>query len=90
MFAAAGFLILSVAYATDVYSAAHSGLIAGLGAGAWSASVACIMPVFGRLFDLARWQTAFLLATACPVAGCLIWSTINRGVRARTAGGTIS
>jgi len=90
MFVAAGFLILSVAYATDVYSAAHSGLIAGLGAGAWSASVACIMPVFGRLFDLARWQTAFLLAAACPVAGYLIWSTINRGVRIRTAGGAVS
>jgi hypothetical protein len=82
MFVAAGFLILPIAYATHVYSRAHSGLIAGLGAGAWSAAVAVIMPVFGRLFDLHRTGTAFVLAAVFPIAGYLAWIWANAGASA--------
>ncbi len=78
MFVASGFIILAMAYATQVYSSSHAGLIAGLGAGAWSAGVAVAMPVFGRLFDLRRWDAAFLLAAALPVMGYLVWAWINR------------
>src|ERR1039457_3809552 len=49
MFAASGFLVLSVAYANSVYTADHAGLIAGVGAGSWSAAVAVMMPILGRL-----------------------------------------
>jgi ACS family hexuronate transporter-like MFS transporter len=73
MFVAAGFIILSVAYATHTYSAGYAGLIAGLGAGAWSAAVALIMPVFGRLFDLRMYTAAFALAALCPMLGFLSW-----------------
>jgi ACS family hexuronate transporter-like MFS transporter len=73
MFVAAGFVILSIAYATDVFSADHSGLIAGAGAGSWSAVVALVMPVFGRLFDAQRFEAAFALAAVFPVAGFTIW-----------------
>jgi len=78
MFCASGFIILSIAYATDVYSSRHSAFISGIGSGAWSATVAAIMPVFGWLFDQAAWGTAFALAAAFPVGGYLIWVTINR------------
>jgi len=77
MFAAAGFIVLSVAYATDVYSADHAGLIAGAGAGSWSAMVAVTMPLFGHLFDLHRYSAAFWIATAIPVAGYLGWLAIS-------------
>ena len=77
MFIASGFLILPVAYATHVYSAAHSGLLAGLGAGAWSAAVAVAMPVFGRLFDLRNAATAFALAAVFPLAGHAFWLWAN-------------
>ena len=73
MFAAAGFIVLSVAYATDVYSAEHAGLIAGAGAGSWSAMVAVTMPLFGHLFDVHRYSAAFWIATAIPLAGYLGW-----------------
>ena len=69
MFAAAGFIVLSVAYATDVYSADHAGLIAAAGAGSWSAVVAVTMPLFGHLFDLHRYSEAFWIAAAIPPAG---------------------
>ncbi len=78
MFAAAGFVIVPIAYATHVYSAGYSGLIAGLGAGSWSAVVALVMPVFGRLFDLHRYDAAFLLAAAFPVAGYAGWIIATR------------
>jgi ACS family hexuronate transporter-like MFS transporter len=78
MFVAAGFIILSIAYATEVYSAEHSGFLAGLGAGAWSAAVALLMPVFGRLFDLHCWDAAFALAAVFPVAGYAAWLLLTR------------
>lgn len=73
MFVAAGYIILSVAYATSVFSGRHSGFLAGLGAGSWSALVALVMPYFGRLFDRHDYGGAFLLAALFPVVGTLLW-----------------
>jgi ACS family hexuronate transporter-like MFS transporter len=78
MFIAAGFVIGPISYATRVFSSRNAGLIAGLGAGSWGAFVALVMPWFGRLFDQQRYDTAFLLAALCPVAGYTIWSAFNR------------
>ena len=73
MFMASGFVILSVAYATNVYSSNHAGFIAGLGAGSWGAAVALMMPVFGRWFDRHEYGSAFLAAALFPLAGYLGW-----------------
>ncbi len=73
MFDAAGFIVLSIAYATDVFTAQHAGLISGVGAGAWAALVALAMPVFGALFEQQLWVRAFLLAASAPVIGWLVW-----------------
>lgn len=73
MFVAAGYIIVSVAYATSIFSSRHAGFLAGLGAGSWSAAVALVMPYFGRLFDRQEYSTAFLLAALFPVAGTLLW-----------------
>lgn len=81
MFVAAGFVIATVAYATQLFSSAHSGLIAGLGAGSWSAVVALVMPIVGRLFDRNRYADAFIMAALFPVAGFLFWWMTNRRVR---------
>ncbi|MGH9672278.1 MAG: MFS transporter [Bryobacteraceae bacterium] len=78
MFTTAGFIIVPISYATWVYSQKYSGLIAGLAAGSWSAAVAMVMPLFGRLFDHQRYEAAFLVAALFPVAGFGIWRWINR------------
>ena len=78
MFVTSGFIIGAVAYATSHYSTRHSGLIAGVGAGSWSAVVAIAMPVVGRLFDLRLYDAAFGLATLFPVAGYAVWRALNR------------
>ncbi len=77
MFAGAGFIILSIAYATTVFPLSQSGLIAGAGAGAWSAAVAVVMPIFGRLFDGGYYDSSFQLAAVFPVAGYICWRSIT-------------
>jgi MFS transporter, ACS family, hexuronate transporter len=77
-FAAAGFIIVGLAYAARVFSTRDAGLIAGIGAGSWSAVVALLMPWFGRLFDRHAYARAFALAAGAPVLGLLVWSAIDR------------
>ena len=83
MFVAAGFVILAVAHATEVYSSEHAGLIAGIGAGSWGAAVALVMPLFGRLFDQKRYEAAFLLAASIPIVGYLGWLVLTTRLAAR-------
>jgi predicted MFS family arabinose efflux permease len=78
MFVGSGFLVLSVVYANSVYSPDHAGLIAGVGAGSWSAAVAVTMPVFGRLFDMHSYAAAFWIATAIPLCGFAGWLVLSR------------
>jgi MFS transporter, ACS family, hexuronate transporter len=82
MFVIVGFVVPSVAYATHVYAAEHSGLIAGIGAGSYGAIVALTMPLFGRLFDLRRYDAAFAIAALMPAVGYAGWAWINRGMLA--------
>lgn len=73
MFVSSGFVVLSVSYATHVYSTDYAGLIAGTGAGSWSLMVALMMPLFGRFFDQHRYAVPFWIAAAIPVAGYFGW-----------------
>jgi ACS family hexuronate transporter-like MFS transporter len=90
MFVGAGFVIAAMSYVTRIYSARNSGLIAGLGAGSWSAVVALTSPITGRLFDLHRYQDAFLIAGVIPFVGVVLFSLLNlnllrdNGLDART------
>jgi ACS family hexuronate transporter-like MFS transporter len=47
MFISGGFIIASLAYGTNAFPTAKSGLVAGLASGSWSTLVAAAMPVFG-------------------------------------------
>lgn len=79
MFVAGGFVIAAMSYATNAFPSSQAGLVAGLGAGSWSALVAVVMPMFGRLFDQHRYDLAFAIAAALPLIGFLAWDTLNRG-----------
>jgi ACS family hexuronate transporter-like MFS transporter len=69
MFVAGANIIFAVGYATEAFGAERAGLIAGLGAGSWSAVVALAMPQFGRLFDRGWWGGAFAAAAIASMAG---------------------
>ena len=90
MFAASGFIVLSVAYAASVYTGEHAGLIAGVGAGSWSAMVAIVMPLFGKLFDLHAYAGAFWIATAAGLCGYLGWLWLSREPSAGPASDTLA
>lgn len=78
MFVAAGFIVVSVSFATTAFGVKDSGFLAGLGAGSWSALVAIVMPAAGKLFDMQLYSWAFLLAAAFPLAGLCAWLILNR------------
>ena len=73
MFVASGFVILALRYGMGVYSSDHVALVAGIGAGSWSAIVALTMPVIGRLFDLGMYAQVFDLVIAIPLVGFVGW-----------------
>jgi len=78
MFTASSFTIGGLAYPSQHYSTSHSGFIGGLGTGSWSAVVALALLLIGRLFDEHSYSTAFVLATALPVAGYVFWLVLDR------------
>ena len=78
MFTTSGFIIGGIAFAQRNFATRHSGLIAGLGAGSWSASVAIVMPYAGRLFDQHRYDESFALAASLPVVGYFAWLLLKK------------
>jgi ACS family hexuronate transporter-like MFS transporter len=84
MFALAGFVVLAVAYATRAFPPGHSGFLAGIGAGSWGAVVALTSPGLGRLFDQARYATAFQIATIFPIVGYMLWRLLMTRVAKST------
>jgi hypothetical protein len=48
-------------------------MAAGIASGSFSAAVALVMPLCGRLFDAHLYSRAFLIVSLMPLAGTLIW-----------------
>ncbi|MBI2688034.1 MAG: MFS transporter [Acidobacteria bacterium] len=76
MFIASGFIIGTVSYATTAFGHRDSGFLAGLGAGSWSALVAVLTPLAGRLFDQHNYHAAFLISALFPCVGWAIWMAL--------------
>jgi ACS family hexuronate transporter-like MFS transporter len=77
MFVAAAFQILPLIYGTEMFSREYAGYLGGVASGSYGAGLAVLMPLFGRLFDLHRYNLAFEIAALCPVMGYLIWRRIR-------------
>lgn len=77
MFATSSFIIPTVSYATQVFGEKQSGLIAGLGAGSFSAMVFLLSPQFGRLLDARAFPEVILLAAVGPVLGVVLWRMLS-------------
>jgi len=76
MFVASAFQILPLIYGTEIFSRTYAGYLGGVASGSYGAGLAVLMPLFGRLFDLHRYNLAFGLAALCPVIGYLSWRFI--------------
>jgi ACS family hexuronate transporter-like MFS transporter len=85
MFMAGSFIVGGIAYATGAFGSGRAGLIAGLGAGSFSALTAILAPFFGGLLDQGRYALAFGVATVFPVLGFALWLWL-RGAPESSAG----
>lgn len=73
MFVTGSFIVGGIAYATSAFGNGRAGLIAGLGAGSFSALTAITAPIFGTFFDQHQYAMSFWVAAAFPVAGYVLW-----------------
>lgn len=78
MFTTGAFIVPAIGYATLIFTTRQTGLIAGLGAGSFSAVTAVVMPICGRMFDRQDYAGAFFLVTGLPVFGYLLWHWLDR------------
>jgi ACS family hexuronate transporter-like MFS transporter len=73
MFVASGFVVVSLRTSALAYPAEQTGLVAGIGAGSWSAVVAMVLPSLGHMFDMKHYANAFLFVGIVPVFGTFCW-----------------
>jgi ACS family hexuronate transporter-like MFS transporter len=78
MFAASGFIVLSLRIAAEAFPSDQTAMVAGIGAGSWSAVVAVMLPLLGRFVDRGQFVWLFLVVAALPVAGVAGWSILAR------------
>ena len=83
LFISGGFIIAALAYGTNAFPTARSGLVAGLASGSWSMLVAVSMPLVGWMFDGRHYGGAFAVASLAPAVGVSAWWVLTGGRRER-------
>ena len=77
-FIADGFVVLSLRVGSHLYPRGQTALVGGIGSGAWSAVLALVLPVYGRLFDRSWYTAIFVSMSLLPTAGTLLWLWLSR------------
>jgi len=78
MFIAVGFIVMSLHLGARAYPRDQTGMVAGVGSGAWSAVVAILLPIYGRLFDQQLYAPIFISLSVIPILGTALWWWIGR------------
>ncbi len=87
MFTAVGFITLSLHVAARAYPGDQTGMVAGIGSGAWGAVLALVLLVYGPWFDRQWYEPTFVSAALVPVFGTAVWLWLSaRAPAVRTAG----
>lgn len=73
MFAAAGMVVVTLRTGALAYAKEQRSMAAGIASSSFSAAVALVMPICGRLFDLRLYSRAFLIVAVLPLVGAIIW-----------------
>ena len=79
MFIAVGFIVTSLHLSARAYPRDETGMVAGIGSGAWSAVVAILLVIYGRWFDRQWYEATFISLSLVPVLGTALWWWIGRG-----------
>ena len=78
MFTAVGFITVSLHVAAGGYPGDQTGMVAGIGSGAWGAVLALVLLFLGPWFDQKAYAASFLSMALMPVVGTLLWLWITR------------
>lgn len=73
MFVASGFVVVALRTGALAYPREQTALVAGIGAGSWSALLAAVLPSLGHMFDVKHYANAFLFCAIVPVVGAFCW-----------------
>ena len=84
MFIAVGFITLSLHVAARAYPKDQTGMVAGIGSGAWGAVLALLLLVYGRWFDRRWYEATFVSAGLVPVLGTGLWLWLTAKTRTVT------
>ena len=86
MFIAVGFIVTSLHLSAHAYPRDETGMVAGIGSGAWSAVVAILLAIYGRWFDREMYTAIFVSLSLVPILGTSLWWWIGRsGTNERAA-----
>lgn len=83
MFIAVGFITLSLHVAAHAYPQDQTGMVAGIGSGAWGAIQAAVLPVYGSWFDQKRYELTWSSMILLPLLGFALWLWISRNYQVR-------
>lgn len=78
MFTAVGFITVSLHVAAHAYPQDQTGMVAGIGSGAWGAVQAAVLPLYGHWFDQRLYTLTWTSMLALPLAGTALWLWISR------------
>ncbi len=78
MFIAVAFIVVSLHLSTHAYPREKTGMVAGIGSGAWSAVVAILLVIYGRWFDRQMYTAIFVSMSMVPILGTALWWWIGR------------
>ena len=78
MFIAVGFITLSLHVAAHAYPQDQTGMVAGIGSGAWGAFQAAVLPLYGHWFDQKWYELTWSSMILLPLLGTAVWLAISR------------
>ena len=77
--------MLSLRAAALSYPREQTALVAGIGAGAWSAFLAVLLPLLGGWFDALLYTRTFVFVSVLPIVGVALWAWLSRSAVPRGA-----
>ncbi len=78
MFVGVGFVVTSLHLSVRAYPKSETGMVSGIGSGAWSAVVAILLIAYAEWINRGRWTYIFVSLSLVPALGTALWWWIGR------------
>lgn len=85
MFIADGFIVMGLHIGARAYPHDQVGMVGGIGGGTWSAVLAVMLPIYGRLIDAKSFTPIFVSMSLFPLAGTLLFLAISNRIEPSAA-----